>query len=370
MELMAARLAIELASVGHHVAVVCLEEEGPVAEELAHAGVRVELVPTPGLRTLIAPDLLTAWLRRYNADVVHSHSGVWLKAARAAQLARGPALVHTVHGLLNVEPWWAPHLSRLAARLTQRVVPVSEPLREYLLRTVRLSPSLVRVIPNGVDTTRFSPDGEKVTWPAPDGGEPGPVIGIVARFDPIKNHALLIEAFAVLRRSFPRATLALVGDGPLRADIERQVLESGLEGSVVLTGDRRDTPELYRSFDISVLSSNAEGTSMSILEAMASGCCIVATDVGGNGALLDRGSAGVLVPPGNAAALAGALAALLADRARRQSLGGVARDRAVATYSHGSMVREYEAVYREAISLKAAPRRSGGARATLLAGQR
>jgi glycosyltransferase involved in cell wall biosynthesis len=196
------------------------------------------------------------------------------------------------------------------------------------------------------------------------------VIGCVARFDPIKNHALLLEAFALVRREHPGATLAFVGDGPLRSELERRVVESGLQGSVVFTGDRRDTPELYRSFDISVLSSNAEGTSMSILEAMASGCSIVATDVGGNGALLDRGSAGMLVPPRDAAALSGALTVLIQDPGRRRALGRVARERAVVTYSHQTMVREYEAIYHEAMSVKAGRRAANGRRTPVLSERR
>jgi glycosyltransferase involved in cell wall biosynthesis len=215
----------------------------------------------------------------------------------------------------------------------------------------------LRLVPNGVDTHVFSPstdvDREKVLGRRIS----GPVVGCVARFDPIKNHALLLDAFALVRKSHPNAVLVLVGTGAEQPSLERRAQQPDLLGSVIFTGDRRDTANLYRSFDVFALTSNAEGTSMSILEAMASGCCVVATNVGGNGALLDGGGAGILVPPGETPALSGQLAAALGDADARRRLGAVARSRAVSAYSLRSMALRYLEIYRNVLTAASGARR-------------
>jgi glycosyltransferase involved in cell wall biosynthesis len=350
MEIVTARLAVELTELGQSVEVVCLEETGPVADDLTAAGVPVHLIRTPGLLTNIMPRQLVEWLAATKPDVVHSHSGVWLKAARAARLAQVPGMVHTVHGLLTVEPWYTPLLMRLAGRLTSTVVPVSESLRGYLLDTVRLPDAAIHLVLNGVDTHVFHPSKNIAREDIIGRPISGPVLGCVARFDPIKNHELLLEAFAVVRRTHPEAVLVLVGDGEARASLENRARQPDLQGAVVFTGDRRDTPDLYRCFDVFTLTSKIEGTSMSILEAMATGCCIVATDVGGSGALLDHGAAGVVVPPGDVLTLADRLTAVLDDAAHRRRLGENARARAVQTYGQHSMTLRYLEIYREVVS--------------------
>ena len=349
MEVVTSRLAVELAQLGHQVDVICLEATGPLAEELSAAGVPVRLIRTPGVWTNFAPRDLMQHLATRKPDLVHSHSGVWLKAARAAHLAGIPGVVHTVHGLLTVEPWYTPVVMRLAARVTARVVAVSDSVRAYLVDTVRLPAALVEVVLNGVDTRTFFPAGidrNRVLGR----NVSGPVIGCVARFDPIKNHELLLDAFALARRTHPGAALVLVGDGETRDALEERARRSDLDGSVLFTGDRRDTPDLYRCFDVFALTSRLEGTSMSILEAMATGCCVVATDVGGSGALLDRGGAGVLVPSGNTQALADRLTALLGDADQRKTFGDAARARVVSSFSQRTMALRYLAIYRDLMS--------------------
>lgn len=356
MEIVTARLAVELTGLGQSVEVVCLEETGPVADDLTSAGVPVHLIRTPGLSTNLMPRHLAEWFAATKPDVVHSHSGVWLKAARAAHLAQVPGIVHTVHGLLTVEPWYTPLLMRLAGRITSRVIPVSDPLRTYLIDTVGLERTIVQVVPNGIDTQVFRPATEIARDEIIGQRIEGPVVGCIARFDPIKNHELLLEAFALVRRTHGKSILVLVGDGALRPSLENRAQQHDLRGAVVFTGDRRDTPDLYRCFDVFTLTSKAEGTSMSILEAMATGCCVVATNVGGSGALLDDGAAGVLVPPGDVRALADGLSAVLDDAAYRRRMGENARARAVHSYGQRSMALRYLEIYREVASSILRPR--------------
>jgi len=350
-ELVVVRLARELSARGHDVGVTVTMEEGSLATGLRDAGHDIALVPAPGLKTnWRAPSLITRFAQR-QPDVVHVHSGVWLKAARAARAAGTRRVIHTVHGLLDREPWYGDTLKRLAARATDVVVAVSDPLHRYLVDDVRLQPGQVVTVINGVDTSTYHP-----------GNRVGPlrqrlgissdsiVVGHVARLAPIKNQILLIDSFAAFRRQFENAHLVIVGDGPERASLERRIHELSLEASAHLVGTFDDTAPLYREFDVFVLCSRAEGTSMSILESMASGVAVIATEVGGNPALLDGGSCGVLVPSENKDALVGALTRLATNETDRLTCARAARRRAESVYAESRVVDRYVDLYNAGVS--------------------
>ena len=348
MEMMVASLTRALARRGHDVGVTCLEAAGPIAEQLTAQRIRVSVVPTPGLRTIIRATPLDRWFRGLAPDVVHVHSGAWLKGARAARRAGVRRVIHTMHGLLERAPWYSTWLDRLAACSTDRNVAVSTTLREHLINTVGTAPSQCSVIANGVDTDRFHPGPRRPGWRVRNGLLEGvQVIGTVARLDEVKNHALLVEAFARLRAEHAAVALVIAGDGPLRADLERQAARLGVADSVRFLGETQEPAVVHREFDLFVSSSLAEGTSISILEAMASGVCVVATAVGGTPALLDGGRLGRLVPSGDAGALAAAMGSLLRDGGARERnrLAAAGRQAAISTYSIDTMVQHYEREY-------------------------
>jgi glycosyltransferase involved in cell wall biosynthesis len=278
---------------------------------------------------------------------MHVHSGAWLKAARAARRAGVPRVVHTVHGLLDEEPWFGPLMKRAAARITDAVLSVSEPLRHYLVDTCQLDPACVTVVLNGISTTTFRPGGDRQALRARLGvAGDGPVIGHVARLAPVKNQGLLLDGFALAHQSQPTAILVVAGDGPERQALEERAESLGVRGAVFFLGEIRDAATLYRDFDIFALTSVAEGTSISVLEALASGVAVIATAVGGNPALLDQGRAGVLVPTQDVAALGVALTALMADDARRRSLAAAGRAHVERVYSEHAMVERHLDIYR------------------------
>jgi len=345
-ELVVFRLTKELRARGHDVGVTVTMEEGSLAAPLRDAGHDIALVPAPGLKTnWRAPSLITRFAQR-RPDVVHVHSGVWLKAARAARAVGIPRVIHTVHGLLDREPWYGDTLKRFAARATDVVVAVSDPLHRYLVDDVRLQPSQVVTVINGVDTSTFRP-GDKVGTLRQRLGitHEAIVVGHVARLAPIKNQLLLIDAFAAFRREIENAHLIIVGDGPERASLEQRIRELSLETSAHLVGTFDDTAPLYREFDMFVLCSRAEGTSMSILESMASGVSVIATRVGGNPALLDDGSCGLLIPSENEGALVGALVRLAKNETERATFARAGRRRAESTYSESKVVDQYVDLY-------------------------
>jgi glycosyltransferase involved in cell wall biosynthesis len=227
------------------------------------------------------------------------------------------------------------------------VVAVSVPLREHLVRKARIPASRVVTIINGIDTTHFAPRRRSGILRESLGiGPDVPLIGCVARLDPVKNHVLLLEAMALLVRQIPDARLALVGDGPLRDALREQAGDLGLEGKVLFAGTLADTATAYRDLDIFVLPSVSEGTSISVLEAMASGTPIVATAVGGTPRLLG-GDCGVLVPSGDARAMAEAIQHLLADPIGRIRMARAAREQVSEEFGHAAMVRAYEKLYRQ-----------------------
>jgi glycosyltransferase involved in cell wall biosynthesis len=342
-----AALSRALAARGLEVGITCLEEEGVLAPALRADGIRVSVVTAPGLLPNVIPGRrLTEWLREVRPDVVHAHSGVWLKAVRAARGAGVKRVVFTAHGLLDHTPRHHYWMMRLAARGTDRVVGVSDDLTRVLIEDGGSPPDRTLTISNGVDTDAFRPGSRSLAVRAPLGlGPDVPLVGIVARLAPVKDHACLIEAFALVHQRRPDAVLALVGDGPLRGALEAQVKSLGLASVVRFAGPASSMPPIYRDLDVFVLSSTAEGTSVSVLEAMATGLPVVATAVGGTPALLDGGSAGLLVPSGDPTALAGALVDLLDDPARRRALGAAARLRAERLFSERAMVDRYLELY-------------------------
>lgn len=352
MEMMTVNLARALARRGHRVGITCLQEKGELAKELEGSDIQISVIPCPGSVPLLRAH---QGLRNHFAlrapDVVHAHNGVWAKAALAARAARVPAVIHTAHGFDLKEPWFSDPLRWWAGLHTDLVVAVSHPLQQYFIRKIRLPAGRVTTVINGIDTARFAPGAGRGSLRASLGIDPhAPLIGCIARLDPVKNHALLIQAMAVLVRTNPDIRLVLVGDGPLREPIQDQVQSLGLEEHVILAGTIADTAAVYREFDIFALPSFFEGTSISILEAMASGTPVVATEVGGTPWLLQDGACGRLVPSGDAAAFADAIAQLLDDEGERVRIAAAARARVTAEFDHAAMVRTYERLYGQVVA--------------------
>lgn len=344
MEQVAAALARGLAARGHDAGITCIESAGELGEALREEGVRVSVVPTPGVRSNFARSPLAAWLRERRPDVVHAHNGAWLKAATAARAAGVPRTVFTHHGLDTREPWYMRPYTRLAARRTHRIAAVSEALRDHLVGRMGLPAASVEVVRNGIDTARFRSgpraEGARARLGVPAGRR---IVGNVARLEPVKDHDLLLRAFALLRERVPDAFLLLVGDGSLREAVEARAAALGLRGHLRITGIVPDPAPIYREMAAFALSSVTEGTSISILEAMASGVPVAATAVGGNPALV--GGDGLLVPHGDARRLAEALHRLLEEPELAARLSAAARRRVEAEYGRERMLDRYEELY-------------------------
>lgn len=346
LEMVAATLARCLTGHGHEVGFTCIEGPGPLGLELREEGFRVAVVPAPGLRPNVLPQELAAWLRKVRPDVAHIHSGVWLKAAQAARLARVPGVVYTLHGIAPEEPTLMRIYNRIAASRTDALAAVSDSLRRYLVDRVRVPPDKVRVIHNGVSTVLYRKQPRSAHLRRSLGIPANAlVVGNVARLHPVKNHDLLLAAFERVLARIPDAFLLLVGDGQLRQEIERAIGAMRLDGRVCITGLVPGTHPYLNEMDVFALSSHIEGTSISLLEAMACEVPVVATAVGGNPRLLRDGELGLLTRAGDADGLAAAITTVLHDSEAAALRATTARQVVEEHYSEARMAADYETLY-------------------------
>lgn len=301
-------------------------------------------------------------LRKLRPAVVHTRNIGTLDCSFIAFLARVPIRIHGEHGWDVFDPdgtiakyrW----LRRILSRFVQRFVTVSTDLHEWLVTVVGIPAKKVTHICNGVDAQRFRPGRRSASAGLPlwFGDENVVVVGTVTRFSAIKDPMNLVEAFIELsgRRSSTESTirLAMLGDGELHKKAQERLEAAGLADAAWLPGSRDDIAELLGWMDVFVLASRREGISNTILEAMASGLPVVATDTGGNKELVDSGTTGALVPLADSGALASALAAYVADKNVRDAHGKASRERAVRNFSINAMVENYRSLYASALAAK------------------
>ncbi len=297
-------------------------------------------------------------LRELKPAAVHSRNMGTLDCVLIAFLAGVPFRIHGEHGWDVYDPQGNNRkyrfLRRSLSHLVHTFVTVSEELRQWMVRVVGIPAAKVVRICNGVDTAKFHPreGGEiGVQLPAEMRVDGSAVIGSVTRFAAIKDPLNVVNAFIRVQQEPVGSLLRLlmVGDGELRAEALRRLEASGAAAATWLPGSRDDIPELLRSMDVFVLGSLREGISNTVLEAMASGLPVIATATGGNGELVDSGRTGVLVPPGDTAALADAIRGYAADAELRARHGKQARQRAVEQFSIAGMVDNYRRLYDQLI---------------------
>jgi glycosyltransferase involved in cell wall biosynthesis len=331
-------LARRLVSGGDQVVVA--SAGGRRLESLAQAGVRT--VETPmrersHAKTLLAAKALLP-LRRNPPDVVHAHN---VRAAVTAHAGlrwpgRRPPLVTTVHGLVPDD--YGP-AARLLTRTTDVVVAVSSVVADQL-RDAGYT-GRVEVVENAVhDLVPGDRGAVRRELGIADGA---PVVMTAARLAPPKRPDLLVGAFAGLPRD---AVLVVAGGGPLLETLRPLAVHHGVEDRVMLLGERTDVGRLLSAADVFCLASDSEGMPVAVLEAMAAGVPVVASDVGG----IARGTDGAvrLVTPGSAPALAQALGALVADPAAREDLARRGREVVAARYAPEAMYERYRALYASA----------------------
>jgi glycosyltransferase involved in cell wall biosynthesis len=331
--------------------------EGDLAPSARSRGIAPVVIPQLGRAIRPAHDLtalgkLVGLFRRLRPDLVHTHTAKAGTLGRlAARLAGVPLVVHTFHGHV-MEGYFSPALTRVflgieraLARRTDRIVTVSPRVREALLALGIGRPEQVEVVPLGLPLERFvaavpGRAGLREQCSVPRGV---PLLGIVGRLVPIKDHPTLLAAMT--REEVGAAHLLVLGDGVRRAALEAMARSLGLWSRVHFLGWRDDLEAILPQMDMVICCSRNEGTPVAVIEAMAAGVPVLSTDVGGVGDLLTHGETGWLVPPGDPAALARGIRDLLADGGRRRRLVAAARPAALAAHGASGLIRRIEALY-------------------------
>jgi glycosyltransferase involved in cell wall biosynthesis len=304
-------LAAEQKKLGHTVTICSMRGKGPLDERAHEYGLPVvHLNSTRKLGTKVK--LLTAYLREHPQDIIHSHYGVWLAAAISGFL-RKTACIHTHHGGESRRKFLE---HRAATLFTAKVVTLLPEVDDYIGKWVGVPKRKIAVIPNGIDLTRV--DGVQrveLDGIAPD----ATVVGMVARLSPPKDYSTFMRAAKIVLCRHPDVHFVAVGDGRQRAQFEADKVQLEILNFHFL-GSRLDVPAILRRLTINVLATRNEGSSIILMEAMASGCACVASDLPATRFVLDGGNSGLLVPGEDPAALATAIERLLADGDLRRRL--------------------------------------------------
>lgn len=333
--------------------------EGELGDPLVHP-MKVPLVrPVRPMQDVAAFRQLRTLIRHHRPTIVHTHMAKAGALARLAALTTTPRplLVHTFHGhvfdgyfgaaaqraIVQSERWLARH--------TDVLVAVSEEVRDALVDHGVAGATRVEVIPVGLDLSSHLAVGRPTghlrqeLGIAPD----TPLIASVARLVPIKDHQTLLAAASRL----DGVHVAIVGDGPCRQELEARANELGIGDRVHFTGWRSDISALLSDVDVVVLTSRNEGTPVALIEALACARAVVSTDVGGVRSVVQHEQSGLLVPAGDAMALATAVTDLLASPERRTKYGEFGRQYVRSRFSHERLLSDMALLYEDLIVRRA-----------------
>ena len=331
----------------YRVSLGCLQEKGPLRIDLG----QVQHFDLGGSlyrpRSMRARYRLAAYLRRNKVAVAHAFDFYTnLALIPAAKMARTPVVIGSQRQLGDLLSSGQRRAQLAMFRWADCVVCNSRAAADRLIQQ-GLSPERAVVIGNGLSPAAFA-DAVPITPRRPDICR----VGMIARMNArSKNHRILLEVAARLRHGLPNLEIVLVGDGPLRPELERLAEELGIRDRVQFLGDRRDIPAILASLDVTVLPSASESLSNAILESMAAGVPVIANEVGGNPELLSDGR-GILVPPNDVEALAAAVQQMAADAPMRENLSRLARRFAEENFTIDQMRRKHEELYAELLERK------------------
>ncbi|HWZ43312.1 MAG TPA: glycosyltransferase [Candidatus Saccharimonadales bacterium] len=348
-----AEAAIRLRAIGHDITVACLQGGGPLLGTLQRAGVPVvefpkgkSLLSMNGMRQLVR---LVLFLRRGKFQVVHAHD-LWsnLLGVPAARLARTPVVISSRRYLADLE-WYRPWKNRIVRglyRLSTCVVVNSESVRNLLLDRDRIPWQKIRVVYNAVDFEHIAGIRSQRRELLPTIAYGAIPIAVVANmYSPVKGHAHLIAAAVKVCRSQPETVFVLIGDGPERRALEKQVRVKNLERHFLFLGRRTDVLELLACCSLAVLPSEAEALPNALLEAMSAGLPVVATCVGGIPEVIDHAVHGLLVPAQNPDSLAAAILNVLDCPHLAMELARAAQERMRTRFSFDRLMTELQQLY-------------------------
>lgn len=330
------------------VSVLCLRHLGefvPVVEKL---GIEVVLLPQKQSGVDYLSFLKVAkLLREKKIDVIHTHNTQPLiDGTLGALLAGVKTIVHTDHSREFPDKRRYMFAEWLLSHFVYKMVGVSKPTSRDLITYERISPRKVVTVLNGIDGSNFSVtvDKQKKRRELGITGE-GPVIGLGVRLSEEKGVAYLLRAMPEIIKRYPDINLVIAGKGASEKDLKREAADLGIEKNTLFIGPRLDMPEVLKILDLYVLPSLREGLPTILLEAMAAGCPIVATDVGGNHMAITHGESGSLVESKNPGALAAEIVRVLGDEQLRNSYARRGLELFRSKFTAQEMTAQYEKLY-------------------------
>lgn len=338
---------------------------GALIEEVLEQGITFR--PIKHFVQPVSPldDIRALWemiylLKHQNYDIIHTHnSKAGFIARLAAKISGVPIIVHTIHGFAFHEFENPPRqklfilLERFAGRFADKLITVSEPLKEWGLRLGIASKDKYVTIYDGIDIEGFRSNFDLAKKKKEFGiPQTNLVVGAVSKLWEGKGHRQILQAAKKVIAEIPNVTFMFVGQGYLEDELKQLSEELGLRDHVIFTGFRHDIPEVTAIFDIAILASFFEGLGRVLLEAMACGVPTVATRVGGIVDVVDDAKTGILVEPGDVSSLASAIIRLLKDKDLRERLGKAGKEKIDSKFSAKTMVRRIEEVYDDLLSRK------------------
>jgi len=329
--------------------VACLDHEGPLADELRAQGIGVHFTRRREGIDLNQIRCLSRLIGSFKPHVVHAHQYTpFFYGSLASLLAGRGKVLFTEHGrhFPDVVGWKRKAFNRFLSLRAAHVTAVCDFTRRRLVEREGIAAGKIEVVYNGVDVERF----ENRPGPAEARrrlglGADARVIMQVGTFRPVKDQATALRAMCLVRKEDPLALLVFVGDGPDRPACERLARSLSLQQAVRFLGVRRDMPQVLSAADVFLLTSLSEAHSVSLLEAMACGLPIVATNVGGIPETVVDNETGLLAPAGDARAIARCLLRLLAQDDLRRRMGQAGLQRVRARFPRSRMHRRYMEIY-------------------------
>jgi len=331
----------------YRVSLCLLKRPGEMAPWLRERGIEISLIPFRGRLHPLDLHRLATLFRQAGVRIVHAHEPASNTSTTVAgRLAHVSVVICSIENMDSIRGRRRIIQERLLDRWRHAVVAVSERVRRDYCETAGIDPGKVTVLYNGVDPKRFDApprDPERTLGPlgVPKGDR---VVICVARLVPQKSHETLLAAASKVLSRAPHTSFLLVGEGPRLDELREEAGRLGIASKVIFAGKRDDVPRLLRSSDVSALVSTREGFSIFILESLAAGLPVVATDVGGNSEAIEEGHSGFLLPPGDVEGIAQRLTRLMTDERLRERMSEAARRRAE-RFSLETTARETESLY-------------------------
>jgi len=322
---------------------------GELEDKFIQAGITLIKVPLKTKNEISPKIFFSFWklkrvARQFNIDLIHSHSRTTQVLGNLLGRSLAKPHIFTCHGFFK------PKISRrIFGCWGQRVIAISQQVKEHLIIDFKLDENKISVVNNGIDTKNFGDFSARDNLRGKLGSQADFLVGIIARLSDVKGHIYLIQAMPEVIKNYPSTKLLIIGTGRMKETLIKQANDLGLKDSVLFIPEVKNTKDMLAAMDIFVMSSLQEGLGLALMEAMAQGIAVVGTAVGGIKTLIQDKVNGLLVAPADSAALAQAIVTLLNDSALRWALGTRAREFIIANFSKEEMVDKTEIVYQQSL---------------------